>query len=91
MYDKKDEDFHLPSVWISESGRPAAAAPMRKLWLLKLEQSRPAFCSANLMAATSCVRVRGEPSWRTKSGPGMEERLAKNDSKAVTAQTGWLV
>lgn len=81
MYLMKAEDFHLPIALIVESGRPTCAAvvaaPMRKLWPLKRETSRPAEESVARSEATSASLDRGMPDCRRNSGPGVAGRTAK--------------
>ena len=75
MYLVKVEDFHLPIAMIVESGRPTCAAvvaaPMRKLWPLNRETSRPGEESKERSEATKVSLDRRLPNCRRDSGPGV--------------------
>jgi hypothetical protein len=81
MYVVKAADFHLPSVWMNESLKPAFAAvdaaPIRKLWPEMLVTSTPICERASRKWETSCTLLSGEPSWNINNGPGVDGRIAR--------------
>ena len=94
-YRRYAEDSHLPSIFITWSGTPAAAAvaaPIRKLWPLYLEASTPSARSTALTSFTNRSRVRIEPSWKRNRGPGNDAgRTVRKDRIAAAGQIAWPV
>ena len=81
MYLVKMADRHLPKDLMVESGIPACAAvdaaPIRKLWPLNRDTSRPEEDRVDRIAATRVCRDKGSPDLSKKSGPGVGGRIAK--------------
>ena len=81
IYLVKAADFHLPSVLMKESLKPAfaavEAAPIRKLWPEKFVASSPILCRASLRFETRVALLRGVPFWKMNKGPGVGGRSAR--------------
>ena len=64
----------------------AVTAPIRKLWPLKLEVSKPVDWSASCKRRTSNERDK-EPSSKIKRGPGEGGRIDRYPRSAATGQS----
>jgi len=63
------------------------AVPIRKLWVLYWESSKPANLSVADSKVLNWVLVNGVPSLKANNGPGELPRIAKYGSTAFTGQT----
>ena len=53
------------------------AAPIRKLWVLYFESSKPAFFNVAERRVLKCALVRGTPLSEMNNGPGAVFRIAR--------------